>query len=401
VAAEGGPALTAGAARRSREAARRHLSTAAEEAIWKLELLAGEHAQLLLLLDRMAVLRHVADLVRETVGSDLAAVAPREDDGLVVIRFLSGARGGSLQQLNVRRGLGLGGRVFASAVPATVDDYTAARSITHDFDTPVRAEGLHALAAVPIVSGDSVAAIVYAGTRDEGSRFGDSAVDSMIEIASRAGVALDVQHSAAATAEARVSDERHRIAVRLHDSVGAQLFGIGAEVRDLRLTAGADPDMAARLAVLEKRLVEASATLRAAVESLGESPGGDALADAVEGDCHAFEGRTGVSARTIVLGVVPSVDAARRQVLQRVVREALLNVEKHAHAGSVVVTIAGVGDGVSVAVSDDGAGFTPDPDHRGVGLVSLQESVAQVGGTMSVVCDEDGGTTVRAWVPQL
>src|SRR5258708_34082531 len=81
----------------------------AEAAAFDLDMLVGEHARLLFLLDRTATLRHVADLVRRATGSDLSAVASREDDGLIVIRFISGAHGHSPDNLTIARGPGLGG----------------------------------------------------------------------------------------------------------------------------------------------------------------------------------------------------------------------------------------------------------------------------------------------------
>jgi signal transduction histidine kinase len=58
-----------------------------------------------------------------------------------------------------------------------------------------------------------------------------------------------------------------------------------------------------------------------------------------------------------------------------------------------------VADGaLLVEVADDGVGVPPDV-QAGVGLVSLRERAAELGGTSEVICPETGGTVVRARLP--
>src|SRR5207244_1649161 len=162
--------------------------------------------------------------------------------------------------------------------------------------------------------------------------------------ASRAGLALEVQAGAGRSAALAAAHEQHRAAIDLHDSVGAMLFRISAEVRALRGADGCSPAVLSRLATLENQVADATAALR----------------------------------------------------------EALLNVEKHARAGSVVVSLGRLDGGVTLVVTDDGVGMAPAAERDGgLGLASLEASVVQVGGTFRVVSGDDGGTTVRAWVPCL
>jgi signal transduction histidine kinase len=87
-------------------------------------------------------------------------------------------------------------------------------------------------------------------------------------------------------------------------------------------------------------------------------------------------------------------------VLRDVAREALLNIEKHAKASSVVVTLGGDDDGVAMVVTDDGVGLRqqPGPD-RGIGLDCIVERLQRVGGTGMLTAGDDGGCMIRAWVP--
>lgn len=87
-------------------------------------------------------------------------------DGLVRLTEFFGTRTGSLRNLAVRSGAGLGGYVLAAGRPAGVDDYEAASSITHDYDGPVRAEGLWSVVAVPVTVAGTPRAVMYAASRE-------------------------------------------------------------------------------------------------------------------------------------------------------------------------------------------------------------------------------------------
>jgi signal transduction histidine kinase len=62
------------------------------------------------------------------------------------------------------------------------------------------------------------------------------------------------------------------------------------------------------------------------------------------------------------------------------------------------VTLAREDGALLVQVGDDGQGI--DPGRRsGVGLVSVRERAAELGGRCEVLCPPAGGTVVRAWLP--
>ncbi len=134
--------------------------------------------------------------------------------------------------------------------------------------------------------------------------------------------------------------------------------------------------------------------------SLHQPPEDKAVGVALQGDCIDFTARSGVVAELVGLGDLPLLDVARTDVLRRTAREALLNVEKHAAAHSVVVSLYRAEDGVGLAVADDGTtGDIASEDQRGLGLRFIAERVERVGGRLSWTTNEEGGSTVRAWVP--
>ncbi|HEV2259004.1 MAG TPA: ATP-binding protein, partial [Streptosporangiaceae bacterium] len=89
--------------------------------------------------------------------------------------------------------------------------------------------------------------------------------------------------------------------------------------------------------------------------------------------------------------------AAVEVACYRIVTEALTNVTRHARATRCSVKI-GLGDGLEVDVSDDGVGL-PDGWRTGVGIASMRERVAELGGTLVIEGCLPHGTRIAASLP--
>lgn len=188
----------------------------------------------------------------------------------------------------------------------------------------------------------------------------------------------------------------------MHDSVGAMLFSIGAQVHDLHESSRRNPKLGARLRKLETDVSAASAALRESLLALGDNghEAETAAALAAVQHCRSFEARTGVVTRLVQLTALPALDIERTGTLVAGVREGLLNAEKHARASSVVVSIGLRAGGVQVAVADDGSGEGEPAaaSSTGLGLRALAERAERLGGRVSLVRDPDGAT-LRTWIP--
>lgn len=394
--------------------------SATDEALAQVEALdqlIDERTEIAELLDRTAVLRETSRRIRERTGLDLGYAAAVENPELVVIRGWAGATGSGLRNLEVPRGLGLGGKAFALGRPVWVPDYCSSAQITHDFDAVIRSEGIGAMVAVPLVHDDRIVGVAYGAHRGPRA-LGDVMIHGMEQLAVPAGRALHLAQRSHEHTRTALASERQRIAIALHDSVGALLFGIGAEVRDLQADADAPPQLIEKLRLVEARVAETAAVFRESLAVLDDVTPEQSLTATLRGDCEAFTRRAAVAARCVALTSVPDLDPARCATVVAVVREALVNVEKHAQATSVVVSLAATGDGLAVAVADDGLGWSdpapgaaadlglaaprprdPTECSNGIGLKASYDRVARLGGSLSVVGNEDGGLTVRAWIP--
>jgi DNA-binding NarL/FixJ family response regulator len=158
----------------------------------------------------------------------------------------------ALHGLLVSAGHGLGGRVVTTARPGRVEDYAADPRISHEYDAPVTAEGLRAIAAVPVATGTSVLAVLYAGTR-EPLAVGARALDAMGQVALRVGTEITVRREVA-----RRMAELDTAAARQRS--GSLTAPEWEEVRlahaDLRTLAAesTDPALRARLQLIADRL---------------------------------------------------------------------------------------------------------------------------------------------------
>jgi signal transduction histidine kinase len=94
---------------------------------------------------------------------------------------------------------------------------------------------------------------------------------------------------------------------------------------------------------------------------------------------------------------LPALPAALEVAAYRIADEALTNVVRHAGARACTVRLS-VGDTLAIEVRDDGRGITNG--HRaGVGMSSMRERAAELGGSCDFLGAPGSGTIVRATLP--
>ena len=197
-------------------------------------------------------------------------------------------------------------------------------------------------------------------------------------------------------------EERQRLARELHDSVSQALYGIALGVETARELLPDDPEHAAEPLAYATTLAEAGMTeMRALIFELRpESLEKEGLVAALEKQAAAVQARHGIRVEA-ELGQEPEVSLEVKEALYRVAQEALHNTVKHARSANVKLKLEELPEGFTLGISDDGVGFDARNDFPGhLGLKSMRERAARVGGTLEVASEPGHGVSILARVPR-
>jgi signal transduction histidine kinase len=211
-------------------------------------------------------------------------------------------------------------------------------------------------------------------------------------------LAEELQRSREEIVAAR-EEERRRLRRDLHDGLGPSLGAVGLRIETARNLARSSPDRADEVL---RRAREDVATALADVRRLVHDLRPPALDDV--GLLGAVRQRAeGLRAPGLAVRVdggpgLEALPAAIEVAAYRIASEALANVARHAAASTCRVTLEVEDGALVVEIRDDGVGIPADTP-AGVGLVSLRERAAELGGRSRVFCPNGRGTVVRAELP--
>ncbi|MEZ5080624.1 MAG: histidine kinase [Thermoleophilia bacterium] len=316
------------------------------------------------------------------------------------MRAVLGNRGPSLPGLRLEPGAGVAGRVMQTGAPVEIADYARGGFDRELREVIVDEEGVIGLAAIPLSFGGEVRGVLHAGLRREGP-FGTATIEALSRLCTYAGAALAAAHDRGRVEEVAALRERRRLARALHDDLGQRLFGIGMTARNARESATSGrADLLTQLLALEQEIAGVSASFRRTLTGLDTptAPAG-ALAVKVREDLAGFDARTGIPAHLIVIGDPERIDGGRTDALIRAVQEGLRNIERHAQASEVVVTIGFTVGAVEVILQDDGIGPGAGTGDGGFGLGQVRQELERLGGSLLLARADDSGAILKVRVP--
>jgi signal transduction histidine kinase len=190
----------------------------------------------------------------------------------------------------------------------------------------------------------------------------------------------------------RQFEERRRIARELHDST-LQLLGFA--IGRLKRSEGENQTLDI-IADMEQLLGETQQEIRS-ISYLGHPPllKEMGLEPAVRELAEGFARRTGLTVDVRVEGD-PRVEWRAAEIsLYRVVQEALSNVFRHARATRIELGLFARESMVHAVVADNGIGI-PSLVPAGVGLASMRERLAGLGGRLSIRSGRPGATIIAS-----
>jgi signal transduction histidine kinase len=251
----------------------------------------------------------------------------------------------------------------------------------------------------PVTEGAERLGTLAVGLRSGSSRFTRRERRTLEAVAGQVGTLL---RQATLSAEIQVhreqlvtarEDERRRLRRDLHDGVGPSLAGIAMQLDGLADRLAEHPELAARAEAARDDLRRTVGSVRRMVDGLRPPALDDmGLDGALQQLVERYDGR--VALRCDVPSDLP---AAVEAAAYLITSEAVTNAMRHSGCDRCEVDLAPSAPWLVISVADDGHGI-PEAAPRGVGLTSMRDRAAEVGGLLEVTTTAQG-TVVRTHLP--
>jgi signal transduction histidine kinase len=198
-------------------------------------------------------------------------------------------------------------------------------------------------------------------------------------------------------------EERTRIARELHDDINQRLALLEIDLEELGVNPpNSSAEVGSRANALRTRLSEIGIEIQAISHRLHSSKleylG---IVAATKSFCKELSDRQRIDVRFTHDLVPTSLPYDISLSLFRVLQEALRNAVKHSGVRHFEVDLRGTLYEIQLTVHDAGVGFDPisTMTNPGLGLVSMQERIRLVRGTITIESNPRNGTTIQARVP--
>jgi signal transduction histidine kinase len=349
----------------------------------------------------------ILDELKTVVPYTDASILTLESDDLIFLDH----RGLALQahilepRIPLKR-LGPIWQTIAAGAPALIENIYAETQVAQGLRAAI---GDHSEPAVPYPCSWMVVPLrlrdqvngMLVTTANEENTFTPRHATLALAIANQAAVAIENARLYEQAQELAALEERQKLARDLHDSVSQALYGIALGLHTARIQLGRDPDELPESLDYLLTLAEAAlAEMRALIFELRpESLEHEGLVAALSKQGAALQARHNVIVQ-MDLCDEPPLPIVTKQELYRIAQEALQNVIKHAHAGSVDLALRRTADVVMLEIGDDGVGFDPLGSYPGhLGLRSMRERVERLGGVLQIESASGQGTRLVVKVP--
>jgi signal transduction histidine kinase len=349
--------------------------------------------------DLSVLLRHVVDEARSMTGARYGALGVLNEDRSALAEFITvGLGADEVAQIGTPpTGKGVLGVLIAETVPlrlARID------SDADSFGFPPGHPPMTSFLGVPIKVRDEVYGSLYLTDKVGWSEFTreDEALVGALAVA--AGIAIENARLHQRVQELAVFDERDRMARDLHDTVIQRLFGAGLRLQGI---AGVvrEADIARRMGTVITEIDESITQLRSIIYALGLSGGEQDIRAQIIGLLGDLAEVVGFEVRSSFDGAVDSaISDEIAEHLLIIVREAVTNISRHAHATEATVRVSVDADHCQLIVTDNGLGMGSGKTREGgLGLANMGRRAEKLRGSFDVKSPPTGGTTLIWRVP--
>ena len=348
------------------------------------ELLGGdEPARVFQLIADSALRLTQADAVLVAVPNNTAVAASEVDE--VVVVASAGSAGTGEDAAPTGLPVSIFGAVLTDRTPRLLPELTGVSPIP----------GAGPAMVLPLRTAETVAGVVLLLRRTGEAHFDNNQLDMMAAFTDQATLAWQLASTQQRMRELDVIADRERIARDLHDHVIQRLFAAGLSLQGTIPQAGS-PEVQVRLTDIVDELQGVIGEIRTKIFELHSgSSGATRLRQRLDEAIVGFSG-SGLRITTWFSGPLSVVDATLADHAEAVVREAVSNTIRHAHAASLMINVQ-VDDDLSVEVIDDGCGMPPDVTASG--LANLRARAEEAGGGLAVSDAPGRGTHLRWSAP--
>ncbi len=368
------------------------------------------------------VLRRITASARSLLGAEYAALGVPDDHGGFAQFVVDGITDEQWRAIGpLPRQHGVLATMLGETGPTRLADVRKAPSFG---GWPAAHPDMHAFLGMPILDGDDtdtdpahgsgtgdgpgagreVMGVIFLANKSAGGGFTDHDEELLRILAAHAAIALSNARLYERSRELTLVGERARIAHDLHDAVSQKLFALRLTAKAAATLVDRDPDRArAELAEVARLAAEAADELRAVVVELRPAAlEEDGLVATLASQVQVLD-RAHTAAVGFTADGIRALPAAQEAAVLRVAQEALHNALRHSGARRVAVTLTGTpARGAVLRVTDDGRGFDPAAVRRAgrhLGLVSMRDRAAAVGGRLTLDSFPGQGTAVELEVP--
>jgi len=199
-------------------------------------------------------------------------------------------------------------------------------------------------------------------------------------------------------------DERRRLSRELHDESGQSLASMLAYMKLLSSKLTTEPQKELLLQTRNVAMDIMGNLRRMAIELRPPILDDLGILTAMRKYIDTFRHHQGCSVACLLPDTDPMPAGPVSLALYRILQESLVNIAKHAQAGSVRIELAVRGRQIELSVSDDGTGASAEAlaqafrNHR-LGIFGMKERTELLGGSFTLDSRPDRGTTVKAILP--
>lgn len=220
--------------------------------------------------------------------------------------------------------------------------------------------------------------------------------------------------SVAQEQELAVLHERTRLAREMHDTIGHALVLISVKLEAAQRLRTRDPERCDQELESTKQIARETMTaLRASIADLRSPTLEHAhINHALSRSARELAQRTNLSVTYTLQADIDLLPASIEETLWKVSQEAFTNIEKHAHASHVQISISREDEKLVMRIHDDGIGLPAtltqsDKDGRLMyispgghyGLRGMIERVEAIGGRLTLQSSKEQGTTIEVELP--